>query len=302
VPSVVATAFGAMGTVCEVTVVDGPESLLHVAQARVADLERRWSRFRADSEISRLNGRAGAPTALSPETYLLVDRAVTGWHWTSGLYDPTVLRALEAAGYDRSFERIVAAPAVAARPAPGCGAIELDPALRAVTVPEGVGFDPGGVGKGLAADLVVALLLAEGAAGACVNLGGDGRVGGSPPDGGWRIGLGSPYDDGAVLSVLTLQSEGIATSSLLVRRWAAGSGVVHHLLDPRTGLPVDGDVDAVTVVAHEAWMAEVLSKAVFVAGVDACEGLLARSWASALVVTGRDQVRVVERSRHLTPH
>jgi thiamine biosynthesis lipoprotein len=286
-----------MGTVCEVTIVGGDRSLLAFAQARVDDLERRWSRFRADSEITRLNARAGTPTAVSAESYLLVERAVAGWRWTEGLYDATVLRALETAGYDRTFSDLaptVASPSVRA---PGCADIGLDPALRVVALPPGVAIDPGGIGKGLAADLVVSLLLAEGAAGACVNLGGDGRVGGEPPDGGWRVGVGSPYDDANLLSVVTLHSEGVATSSRLLRRWTVAGREVHHLVDPRSGAPVDNGIDAVTVVAAEAWVAEVLSKAVFVAGVAASEALLTRSGAWALVATGPDEVVPVGASR-----
>ena len=112
---------------------------------------------------------------------------LTAWKWTGGRYDPTVLHAIEAAGYDRSFEQIEAhrpAGSGKAMPAPGCAGVVLDPHLRTVTLPPGVGFDPGGIGKGLAADLVVDLLLEEGAAGACVDLGGDGRAAGGRLAGG----------------------------------------------------------------------------------------------------------------------
>src|SRR5580704_7395165 len=147
-----------MGTTCEVTIVGGSEALVGVARSRVEQLERRWSRFPADSEITRLNARPGQPTALSADSYLLVERAVAGWRWTAGLYDPTVLRAIEDAGYDRSFEQIGDSTADRqASAAPGCSQVVLDPHLRTVTLPPDAGFDPGGIGKGLAADVVVAL-------------------------------------------------------------------------------------------------------------------------------------------------
>ena len=280
-------SFPAMGTTCEVTLVGGSDALIGLARDRVDALERRWSRFRADSEISRLNARAGVPTGLSADSYLLVDRAVTGWRWTSGLYDPTVLKAVEAAGYDRSFDQIPTdAPRRAAVSAPGCADIVLDPQLRTVTLPRGAGFDPGGVGKGLAADLVVAAVRDAGAAGACVSIGGDGRVGGEPPAGGWRVAIGSPYAEDAFVAVLTLTDHGIATSSRMMRRWTAGGTAHHHLLDPRTGEPVDNGLDTVTVVDREAWLAEVLAKAVFVAGPAAGAATLARSDAAGLAVSG----------------
>jgi len=281
-----------MGTTCQVTIVGGSDTLVGVAQSRVDELERRWSRFRADSEITRLNARPGLPTGLSTDSYLLVERAVAGWRWTSGLYDPTVLHAIEDAGYDRSFEQIGGATADRrASATPGCSRMILDPHLRTVTLPADAGFDPGGIGKGLATDLVVALLIAEGADGACVNLGGDGRVAGEPPPGGWRVGVGNPYGDDEVIAVLTLTDHGIATSSRLVRRWTANGAVRHHLLDPRTGDQVDNGTDTVTVIEREAWMAEVLSKAVFVGGPDVGAALLAGSGAAGIAVSGPNNVQ-----------
>src|SRR5579864_5077242 len=200
-------SFPAMGTTCRVAVVGGDEALLDKAERRVEELESRWSRFRDDSEITRLNQRSGRPTALSEDAYLLVDHAVAAWKLTGGRYDPTVLHAIEAAGYAESFEKVQAEQPARHDPhvaAPGCSGVVLDPLLHVVTLPPGVGFDPGGIGKGLAADLVVDMLLDEGADGACVDLGGDGRIAGAPPEDGWRIGVGNPYDQDSLLAVLGL--------------------------------------------------------------------------------------------------
>ena len=280
-----------MGTACEVTVVGGDERLTRRARERVEELEARWSRFRPASEITRLNERSGRPTGLSPDSYLLVDHAVAGWRWTGGRYDPTVLHAVEAAGYRCSFEQIGGqATAGPSQPAPGCAAIVLDPELRAVTLPPGVGFDPGGIGKGLAADLVVDLLLEEGAAGACVSLGGDGRLAGEPPPEGWRVGIGSPYDDAELLAVVGLRDHGIATSSRLRRRWTAGGVERHHLIDPRSGDSVDNGLDSVTVIADDAWIAEILTKAAFVGGERDGVVLVAGAGAAGLLVAGLDRM------------
>jgi len=292
--------FPAMGTTCEVTVVGGRPALLGRARDRVEQLEARWSRFRQDSEISRLNRRSGFPTALSADSYLLVDHAVAGWRLTGGRYDPTVLAAITAAGYDRSFELLSAGPEGGGEsrvddralpgPAPGCGDVLLDPHLQAVTCPVGVGIDPGGIGKGLACDLVAGELRDAGAAGVCVNLGGDGRVSGEPPLAGWRIGVANPYDEEVLLGVVTLTDHGIATSSRLLRRWSVGGAERHHLLDPRTGRSVDNAVDTVTVVAGDAWVAEVLSKAAFVAGPGPGSDLLNRVGVAGMFVEGPDRV------------
>jgi FAD:protein FMN transferase len=288
--AVLEVSFPAMGSTCELTLVGGTELHIERARRRIEELESRWSRFRHESEITRLNQRSGWATALTADSYLLVDHAVAGWWWTGGRYDPTVLHAVEAAGYDRSFELVQARPPSVrpAAPAPGCARVLLDPYLQAVTFPVGVGFDPGGIGKGLATDLVVDLLLAEGAKGACVCLGGDGRVAGEPPAGGWRVGVGNPYNADELLTVVRLGDHGIATSSRMIRRWSAGGTVRHHLIDPRTGQPSDSGLDSVTVIAGDAWVAEVLTKAAFVAGVEDGAQLINRMGAVGLLVAGLD--------------
>ncbi|MEP7112505.1 MAG: FAD:protein FMN transferase, partial [Ilumatobacteraceae bacterium] len=235
-----------MGTMCEVLLVGGTVALHHRARHRIEELESAWSRFRPDSEISRLNERSGEVIHLSADSFLLVARAVAGWYLTGGRYDPTVLAAIVAAGYDRSFELIdpeqkEGSPAIAA---PGCAAIVLDGDAHTVMFPPGIGFDPGGIGKGMAADLVTEQLLDEGAAGASVSLGGDGRTSGEPPAGGWRVGIGNPYRADEVLAVVDLAGHGVATSSRLMRCWTAGGTPRHHLLDPRTGEPIDNGLDA----------------------------------------------------------
>ena len=178
------TRFRAMGSDVHIIVVapdpDLLKGLLEGATARIAALEQRWSRFIATSEISELNRRAGDDVTVSADTVLLVARAIEAWRITGGGFDPTVLGDVIRAGYDRSFEELGpetrSVPSVLGR---GCTDIVVRDA--SVRLPPGVGFDPGGIGKGLAADLVVAEVMAGGAEGVCVNLGGDLRVRGRSP-------------------------------------------------------------------------------------------------------------------------
>jgi FAD:protein FMN transferase len=275
----------AMGSDAHLMLVEGDANALDSACERLGALERTWSRFLDDSEISRLNARSGEPVAVSAETVLLVGLAVIGWRRTGGRYDPTVLAAVRAAGYTESFERGQSA-AEPARPCAGaCGRIVLDEGAGTVTLPVGVGFDPGGIGKGLAADLLTADLMASGASGACVNLGGDLRVAGQAPGGAaWRVavpGLDRP---------IAVTNGAVATSSRLRRAW----GSMHHLIDPSTGLPADSGVRSVTVIARSAWEAEVLAKAAFLAGPSGATPLLSRHRAVGFVT---DDAGVV----HATP-
>ena len=277
--------FPAMGGEAHVIVTGGDHRLLDGARRRILDLEARWSRFRADSELSRLNRRPEQAVVVSPDTFALVEHAVLAWDATGGRYDPTVLPALRAAGYDRDLALVTEVPGVTdptrRRPghelvAPGCGRVRLDRRRLAVTLPVGVELDPGGIAKGLAADAVTGELAAAGALGALVNIGGDLRVRGEPPDGdSWSIAVEHPLRPDRPLLTLGLPDGGVATSSRLRRRWIQDGRPRHHIIDPRTGQPAAGDLVAVTVVAADAWWAEAATKGVFVAGAPASRAELA---------------------------
>lgn len=278
-----------MGSAGHLVVVGGPAGLLDRAEARVERLEALWSRFRGDSEVSEMNRRAGTLVRVSPETRRLVATALEGWWLSGGAFDPTVLGAMLRAGYDRSFESLGPAPR------PGASALEIgasDIVVEGDTVclPPGVGFDPGGIGKGLAADMVVGELLAAGADGACVNLGGDVTVAGTGPDGeAWTVAVEHEWSSEPVAD-LGLAGGAVATSTTLRRRWEAGGEVRHHLVDPRTGAPSDTDLHHVTVVAARCWAAEVLAKAVLLRGSEHPFDILGGTGAEALAVTATGEV------------
>jgi thiamine biosynthesis lipoprotein len=283
--------FRAMGADCHVLVVGG-DALVATARRRIDDLEQRWSRFLPKSEISRLNALEGRPVVVSPDTYLLVSLAVAAWEATGGLFDPTVMNAVAAMGYDRSFEHMAVremTPAPEPKTPPGCGAIDLEPALCAITLPGGLAIDPGGIGKGLAADLVAAELMDAEAGGVLVNVGGDIRVAGESPVGDvWSIRVDHPLDPDRELVRLGLGKGAVATSSRLKRRWWRGGDEVHHLIDPRCGRSTESEVVAATVVSGEAWWAEVQTKPIFILGPE--PGLKRLISSSGMAVTDAGRV------------
>ena len=131
------------------------------ARRRLHELERRWSRFRDDSEVSRLNGSPEALLVVSEDTVRLVATMLEAWRITDGRYDPTLLAAIDAAGYttsvDGSGRRSAGVPGAPRRRTPAD--VRVHPEAPLVVVPAGAGIDPGGIGKGLAADVVVTELL-----------------------------------------------------------------------------------------------------------------------------------------------
>ena len=257
--------FRAMGSDAHLIVVGGADHLMDDAVGRIAGLEQRWSRFIETSEICELNRHAGEELVVSVDTALLVERAIEAWRLTGGGFDPTVLGAVLRAGYDVSFDDMPAEKSTTDNMLlVGCTDIEISGCT--VRLPHGTGFDPGGIGKGLAADIVIGELLAAGAAGACVNLGGDLRVAGNSPQGdSWTIAIEHPAI-AEPLALVGLHAGAIATSTTLRRRWSVDGQTRHHLIDPATGEPSESDLELTTVIAGEAWIAEVLAKAVLLRG------------------------------------
>ena len=281
--------FRAMGSDVHVVVVGGPDGLLEVAHRRIDELEQRWSRFIPDSEISRLNACAGEPMAVSNDTIELVTRAIEAWRITGATFDPTVLGAVLRAGYTTSFEMLPAHPSAGVSDLViACTDIVI--VGNTITLPRGSGFDPGGIGKGLAADLTVAELVEAGAEGVCVNMGGDLRSIGRPPEGdGWTIAIEHPWCDTPIGNI-GIADGAVATSTTLRRRWTVDGVERHHLIDPRTGEPADTDLNLVTVIAGAAWIAEVLAKAVLVRGSTHPFDLIDGNGAHALTVSDTGEV------------
>ena len=256
-------AFRAMGTQILV-LVDGSEDAARLAGAvdRVRDtferLERRCSRFRADSELTRVNRRAGRPTRVSPELAELVSHALAAARRTEGRFDPAVLDAVVGAGYDRDFDEVLAGARVALRPPRPCGRWrEVRLEGDRLELPEGVGLDLGGLAKGWTVDRAAEAALAAGLRWVLVNAGGDLRLLGEAPPEGIPVGVEDSEDPSAEVLRLHLTAGALATSSITRRAWGPG---LHHLIDPRTGAPAASGVLQATVWAPTCAEAEVAAK------------------------------------------
>lgn len=282
-----------MGSDCVVRLVvddDRAEPILDRVVEKMVELEKRWSRFLPDSELSQLNDHAGAPVFVSPETFAVLSLAVDAWRATGGRFDPTLLDALQGVGYDATFDDMTKRPPVEVADVvsnpDGLNSVALDARSFMVHAPAGLHFDLGGIGKGYAADCVFTQVMEDGVSGACLDFGGDVRVGGETAEGGgWPIVIDDPFRPGEDLAVLGLGDGSVTTSSRLRRKWSTTTGEAHHLLDPATSRPAESGLASVTVIAaHAAW-GEVHAKAALVAGVTAGAALIENAGLSGLLVT-----------------
>ena len=265
------TTFPAMGGTVEAQIVGGAHGSEAAVEALFARYEQTLSRFLPDSELCQLNHTTRAAFHASAILFDAVQEAL-GWAAvTNGLFDPTVLEALERSGYDRTFDDIRSGD-IAVRRRPSANAtrhdwrnIDMDIERRLISMPAGVRVDLGGIGKGLTVDRAIAMLGLG--ANAMINASGDLYAAGDGPDGhGWNVGVQDPLAIDLDLVVLNVNDCGVATSGSINRRWTVGDTRYHHLIDPREQRSAESDLLTVTVVAPTATHADVLAKTAFLLG------------------------------------
>jgi FAD:protein FMN transferase len=287
--------FRALGTTAQILVADPSRvDIAERALRRELDaIDLAASRFRDDAEIARI--ATGAWTPVSSVLFEAMKTAVRVAAATDGIVDPTVGGAMNAMGYRSDFDSIdgsnaLTLPAVV----PGYERIELDARRRMVRVPVGVEIDLGSSAKALAADRAAHTAAESAGCGVLVNLGGDIAVAGDAPDGGWLVFVTDDHRAGRTTDgqTIALSSGGLATSGTTVRRWRKADRDVHHIVDPRTGLPAAEVWRTSSVTALTCVDANAAATASIVLGFDA-PGWLERLGLSArLVTTDGDVFRV----------
>ncbi|HEY0871497.1 MAG TPA: FAD:protein FMN transferase, partial [Acidothermaceae bacterium] len=242
---------------------------------------------------SRLNLAAGDWVSVSPLFAQALRVACDAAQWSDGLVDPTVGRALIDLGYDRTFTLVAAdGPplTVVARAVPGWRQLEVDDEGLRARVPVGVRLDLGASAKSLAADLSAAAVAADVGCGVLVSLGGDIAVAGDAPVGGWPIDVTDCSDPelpaGGAGQIVAIRGGGLATSSTRARRWRRGGSELHHLIDPRSGLPAAAPWRTVSVAAPTCVLANVASTAAMIIGTSAAGWLSGRGFSARLVAVG----------------
>lgn len=284
------TRFTALGTEVRVCVLDGRIGpAADAVRQLLATVDEAYSRFRADSELSRLNGRPGEDVVVSPLLASAIDVALRAANATDGLVDPTIGRHMRLIGYDDDFaiirgrtDRIV----LHLESVPGWKTVRFDPQTRCVRLRRGVELDLGSTGKALASELAADAARTEGRArGALVSVGGDIGLSGEAPQIGWDILVAddSRTEPDGRGELIALHHGAIATSSTSVRRWVRGGVELHHIIDPRTGLPTETCWRTVTVVSERCVWANTAATAAVVLGEEALGWLEERGLAARLV-------------------
>ncbi len=249
-------------------------------------IEAAASRFRSDSEISRLHRESdGSPMPISRDLYDAIEGALRAAAMTDGAVDPTVGTALCRLGYDRDFSELsdgVEGSLPPPAPVPGWRSVVLDPDAVTVRVPSGTLLDLGATAKAWAADRAADAIAARLGCGVLVSLGGDLAVR-NAPDGGFTVGVADICGDPDAPTAVSIVSGGLATSGIGNRHWLLGGTPVHHVVDPSTGLPVATCWRTVTVAAGSSVDANTASTAALVFGEDATAWLNERSLPSRLV-------------------
>ena len=290
-------SFPALGTTATVAAT-GDRTALADARAAVERgldaIDRACSRFRADSELARLNSAHGRPVAVGSLLLEAVLVAVAAARTTAGIVDPTIGRTLRLAGYDSTFTVVAARDGQTFQasfvPTTGWETIEIDPARATITIPVGVELDLGATAKALAADRGARAGRAAAGCGVLVAIGGDIAVSGEPPRGGWAVGIADDHaaPPEAVHTTVAVERGGLATSSTTVRRWRSGESDLHHVIDPRTGRPAVTPWRTVSVAAPSCVDANVASTAAIVLGADAVPWLEQQRLPARLVSTEGD--------------
>lgn len=275
----------ALGTRVELLVTD-PGCLIAATEILQQELERidlLASRFRADSEISRLQRAGGTTTQASDGLIEALLVAVRVAMVTDGAVDPTVGEAMCRLGYDRDFSLVKDGRAGELPPAcavPGWRSIEVNLKRRSIRLPPGTKLDLGATAKALASDRIASAVHRTCGCGVLVSLGGDIAVAGAPA-GGFRIGLGEDCETTSGDAAVAVSAGGLATSGIAVRRWRLGETLVHHIVDPSSGHPVAPVWRTVSVCAASCVDANAASTAAMV------KGAAALAWLAAMRLPAR---------------
>jgi len=261
--------FFAMDTVMEFSAYGADEKLLSQARDVVMDIERRVSTTRETSEIYALNRDGGG--TVSPETAALLDTALSMCRVTGGAFDVSIYPVVRAWGFTTDEYRVPSYDETAAL-LEHVDYARIRVSGDAVTLPDGMEIDLGGVAKGYAGREAAAYLREHGVTSGLLNLGGNVQTIGSKPDGSaWRVAIRDPGDEESYAGVVEIRDKAAVTSGGYERYFEENGETYWHIMDPATGRPARNGVISATVIADDGALCDALSTALFVMGAEKAE-------------------------------
>jgi thiamine biosynthesis lipoprotein len=252
-------------------------------------IEDTCSRFRQDSELSKLNEQVGKEVPISENLYLILKDADRFFKETDGLFNPGTLTAIENSGYRHSIEYIrnqnlevsLIKPTGTIRGP----AFKLNEGRQSVTLSARI--DLGGIAKGWVIDRAAEELEKFGVG--FINVGGDIRTFGQLPRP-LNVGIESPFDPASMISSIQVRNGAIATSTSMKRKWLVNGELNHHLMDPRTGKPSNSNIVSATITAPTAVEADVWAKTVLLSGTEKAIGLIQQQGRSAVLISRTGEI------------
>jgi len=291
-------SFDALGSTATLVVTNSGalQPAREILETELDAIDAAASRFRSDSELTRVNSLSGTPVPVSPLFIEALGVALHAAELTGGDVDPTLGSQLAANGYDRDWSELTPVPTnvaardgsrrrVRSRGTRAWSHIEIDRGAGTVALPAGAQLDLGATAKALAADRAAARIHDRLGCGVLVSLGGDVATAGAAPAGGWSIHVTDDHRAGASApgQTIAISDGALATSSTTTRRWLRGEVAMHHIVDPRTGLPAQSVWRTVSVAATSCVDANTASTAAIVRGTTAVAWLAALGLPARLV-------------------
>jgi thiamine biosynthesis lipoprotein ApbE len=284
-----------MGTDHTVVVEDAAAlpAAVDIVRTQFQEIDEVCSRFRPDSELSRVNRQdGGGDIPLSPILAEAIEAALASALMTGGLVDLTVGKCVEDAGYTVTFRNLAAdgpSSQLRVRRVIGWESLSYDPAAHTLRLPAGVGLDLGASAKAWAADRAAEAVAGRLGIAVAVSCGGDVAVRGPAPTGGWPIRVSVDVDADEWQDVVVFDG-GLATSGTTSRRWRRGGIEMHHIIDPSTGLPAETPWVMVSVAAATCLEANAAATAALIMG-DRAPGWLENLRLPARLVNTHGEVR-----------
>ena len=280
------TAHSAAGYACDTVVTVtayAPQETVDATLRICSDYEKVLSKTVAGSDIDRLNRAGGAPVEVQPETAALLALAVEIGRESGGAFDVTVAPASALWDFRTDEPQLPDPDALS----DACRSIDFRNIAidgTAVTLKNGAEIDLGGIAKGYIADCVADYLRSQGVASACINMGGNVVTIGTKPDGTpWTVGIrdpnGTPEQSAEVLHPT---DAAVVTSGTYERGFDLDGIRYHHILDPKTGMPVQNGLASVTIVGTRSALCDALSTACFVLGEEKSRPILSEYGVSAI--------------------